>query len=99
MAWIVAMAPAQRVLVGLEGTRSYALGLARALTLAGLTVVEVERPKPEQGRVVVASPIRWTLTWPPPGARAGWRSAAEPRAVSEREAAEALGGGLCGQGI
>jgi transposase len=31
--------------VGLEGTRSYGIGLARALAAAGITVVEVEQPK------------------------------------------------------
>lgn len=33
-----------RVLVGLEGTRSYGIGLARMLAAAGLVIVEVERP-------------------------------------------------------
>ena len=32
-----------RVIVGLEGTRSYGIGLARALSTAGFRVVEVER--------------------------------------------------------
>src|SRR5215470_1570341 len=44
VAWIAAHAPGVRVIVGLEGTRSYGIGLARALTAAGLAVVEVERP-------------------------------------------------------
>jgi transposase len=48
--WIAEHAPGSRVLVGLEGTRSYGLGLARALTGAGLNVIEVERPKREQRR-------------------------------------------------
>jgi transposase len=50
MAWIAEHAPGARMLVGLEGTRSYGIALARALTRAGLTVVEVERPKREQRR-------------------------------------------------
>jgi transposase len=50
IAWIAEHAPGPRIIVGLEGTRSYELGLARALTRAGLTVVEVERPKREQRR-------------------------------------------------
>jgi transposase len=50
IAWIAEQSPGACVLVGLEGTRSYGLGLARALTRAGLTVVEVERPKREQRR-------------------------------------------------
>jgi len=36
--------PAGLVVVGLEGTRSYGVGLARALSAAGLLVVEVDRP-------------------------------------------------------
>jgi transposase len=50
VAWIVEHSPGRRVIVGLEGTRSYGIGLARALQQAGLTVVEVERPKREQRR-------------------------------------------------
>ncbi|MBO0866820.1 MAG: IS110 family transposase [Mycobacterium sp.] len=47
-AWIVEHAPGPRVIVGLEGTRSYGIGLSRALQAAGLVVVEVERPKRTQ---------------------------------------------------
>jgi transposase len=36
--------------VGWEGTRCYGIGLARALSAAGLSVVEVERPKREHRR-------------------------------------------------
>ncbi len=50
VAWIAAHAPGGRVLIGLEGTRSYGIGLARALVAAGLPVVEVERPKRQQRR-------------------------------------------------
>lgn len=50
VAWIAEHAAGARVLVGLEGTRCYGIGLVRALTRAGLTVVEVERPKREQRR-------------------------------------------------
>lgn len=42
--WIVEHAPGPRVVVGLEGTRSYGVALERALTGAGFSVVEVERP-------------------------------------------------------
>jgi transposase len=48
--WIARQADGSRVIVGLEGTRSYGIGLARALTATGLTVVEVEHPKREQRR-------------------------------------------------
>lgn len=50
LAWIREHAPGPRVLVGIEGTRSYGIGLARALTDAGLGVLEVEQPKREQRR-------------------------------------------------
>lgn len=47
-AWIVDHSPGPRVIVGLEGTRSYGIGLSRALQQAGMKVVEVERPKRAQ---------------------------------------------------
>jgi transposase len=50
IAWIGEHASGPRVVVGLEGTRSYGIGLARAVSAAGLTVVEVERPKRAQRR-------------------------------------------------
>jgi transposase len=43
LAWVAEHAPGPRIVVGLEGTRSYGIGLARALTAAGVAVVEVER--------------------------------------------------------
>jgi transposase len=52
IAWIGVHAPGPRLIVGLEGTRSYGAGLARALVSAGFTVVEVEQPsrKTRRGR-------------------------------------------------
>ncbi len=50
LAWIGEHAPGPRLVVGLEGTRSYGIALARALTHAGFTVVEVEQPKRQQRR-------------------------------------------------
>jgi transposase len=44
IAWIGQHARGPRVLIGLEGTRSYGVGLARALRTAGFSVVEVEQP-------------------------------------------------------
>jgi transposase len=41
--WIAAQAPGPGLKVFLEGTRSYGVGLARALTAAGYPVFEVER--------------------------------------------------------
>jgi transposase len=44
LAFLAEHAPGPRVYIGLEGTRSYGVGLARALTAAGLVVVEVAQP-------------------------------------------------------
>lgn len=44
ISWIYGHAPGDRLIIGLEGTRSYGCGLNRALTAAGLPVVEVEQP-------------------------------------------------------
>lgn len=45
LAWIAEWAPGPEVVAGLEGTRSYGIGLARCLRAAGLAVVEVEQPR------------------------------------------------------
>jgi len=50
IAWITEHAPGPRVLIGLEGTRSYGVGLSRALQVAGLEVVEVEQPSKTERR-------------------------------------------------
>jgi len=57
VAWIAEHTPGPRVLIGLEGTRSYGIGLCRALQAAGLEVVEVERPKRSQRRKGKSDPI------------------------------------------
>jgi transposase len=44
LAWIVDHSPGPRVAVSIEGTRSFGVGLARAVAAAGLTVVECEQP-------------------------------------------------------
>jgi transposase len=44
LAFLAERAPGPRVFAGVEGTRSYGIGLARALAAAGITVVEVEQP-------------------------------------------------------
>ena len=44
LAWIVDHAPGPRLVVSIEGTRSYGVGLARAAAAAGLTVLECEQP-------------------------------------------------------
>jgi transposase len=50
LAAIAKVAPGPRVAVSIEGSRSYGIGLARALTAAGLLVVECEQPSRKQRR-------------------------------------------------
>jgi len=52
LAWIGESAPGPRVVVSIEGTRSYGVGLARAVAAAGLMVIECEQPngKARRGR-------------------------------------------------
>jgi transposase len=45
LAWIAEHAPGPRLAVSIEGSRSYGLGLARALSAAGLMVIECEQPR------------------------------------------------------
>jgi transposase len=44
LAWIVDHAPCPRLVASIEGSRSYGVGLSRALTAAGLPVLESEQP-------------------------------------------------------
>ena len=44
LVWIGEHAPGPRVVVAVEGTRSYGIGLSRALTAAGLQAIECEQP-------------------------------------------------------
>jgi hypothetical protein len=44
LAWIADHAPGPRVVVSIEGTRSFGAGLARTVAAAGLTVIECEQP-------------------------------------------------------
>jgi transposase len=48
--WIARHAPGPRVAVSVEGTRSYGIGLARALAGAGMMVLECEQPHRRQRR-------------------------------------------------
>lgn len=48
--WICQHAPGPRLAVSIEGSRSYGIGLARALTAAGLLVLECEQPNRKQRR-------------------------------------------------
>jgi transposase len=44
LAWIFDHSPGPRLAVSIEGTRSYGIGLARAVAAAGLMVIECEQP-------------------------------------------------------
>jgi transposase len=44
LAWIGDRAPGPRVVVSIEGSRSFGVGLARAVTATGLIVIECEQP-------------------------------------------------------
>jgi transposase len=44
LAWVAARSPGPRTLFAVEGTRSYGIGLARAVAATGQLVVEIERP-------------------------------------------------------
>ncbi len=44
LAWIFELAPGPRLVICIEGTRSYGAGLARAAAAAGLRVIECEQP-------------------------------------------------------
>jgi transposase len=48
--WALERAPGPRLLFAVEGTRSYGIGLARALVRLGLPVLELERPARAQRR-------------------------------------------------
>jgi transposase len=50
LALIAETAPGPRVAVALEGSRSYGVGLARALAAAGLLLIECEQPSRKQRR-------------------------------------------------
>ena len=50
MAAIATVLAGPRVVVSIEGSRSYGIGLARALAAAGLLVIEAEQPRRKQRR-------------------------------------------------
>jgi transposase len=50
LAWAVEHAPGPRLVVSIEGTRSYGVGLARAAKAAGLAVIEAEQPTKKNRR-------------------------------------------------
>src|SRR5689334_11958286 len=55
--WIADHAPGPRILIGLEGTRSFGIGLAHALTAAGCTIVEVQQSLRAKRRRGKSDPI------------------------------------------
>lgn len=61
--WIIQHAPGPRLAVAIEGTRSYGVGLARAVTAAGLMVIECAHSGHAAAAAGRASPIRSTRTW------------------------------------
>jgi transposase len=63
LAWIVDHAPGPRLVVSIEGTRSYGLPLARAVTSAGRSWSSASN---RTARLAAArgSPTRSTRTWP-----------------------------------
>jgi transposase len=89
-AWIAAHAPGARLMVGMEGTRSYGIGLSQALQAVGLRVVEVEQPsaktrrgKGKSDRIDAHHASMWLLGRDP--AMLG-----SPRADGDREALRIL---------
>jgi transposase len=52
LAWIAEHSPGPRILLAIEGSRSYGIGLTRAAAAAGLAVIEVGRPARTQRRGV-----------------------------------------------
>lgn len=48
--WLGQHTPGPRIMTGLEGTRSYGIGLSRAFQAAGLAVIEIERPDRKKRR-------------------------------------------------
>jgi transposase len=44
LAWVFEHAPGPRLVISIEGTRSYGAGLARAAAAAGIPVIEAEQP-------------------------------------------------------
>jgi transposase len=89
VAFVTEHAAGPRVVVAVEGTRSYGIGLTRALLAAGLAVVEVERPQRTARRRGKSDPIDARLA-----AQTALRLPAHalptPRADGDREALRIL---------
>jgi transposase len=50
ISWALTNAPGSEIAFAIEGTRSYGIGLARAVTRLGLSVIELERPSRSERR-------------------------------------------------
>jgi transposase len=89
LTWIGELQPGPRLVLAVEGTRSYGIALARHAAAAGLHVVEVEQPKRAQRRRGKSDPIDARLA-----ALAVLRLPADklasPRADGDREALRIL---------
>ncbi len=90
LGWIFDHAPGPRLVVSIEGTRSYGVGLARAVAAAGLMVLECEQPHrkdrrgkgksdPIDAHLAVLAALRCDVEWLP-----------TPRADGDREALRIL---------
>lgn len=87
--WIAEHAPGRKVKVFLEGTRSYGVGLARALAAAGYPVFEVERIRRGERRTGKSDAIDAHLI-ALHGLRMDTTRLPEPRADGDREALRIL---------
>ena len=90
LSWALKHAPGPRLVISIEGTRSYGAGLARAAAAAGLRLIECEQPTrpnapgPRQVRPDRCAPGRAQH------AATARRLAAHPRADGDREALRIL---------
>jgi transposase len=90
LTFIAEHAPGPKLIAGIEGTRSYGLGVSRALSAAGITVVEAEQPaakdrrgKGKDDRIDATLAARFAL-------RQDSTKLPTPRADGEREALQIL---------
>jgi transposase len=89
LTWIEANRPGPRLLLAVEGTRSYGIALARHATAAGLRVIEVEQPARVRRRRGKSDPIDARLAAIAALALPVDRLA-DPRADGDREALRLL---------
>ena len=90
LAAIAGTAPGPRVAVSVEGSRSYGIGLSRALSAAGLLIIECEQPSRKQRRGKGKSGLIDAHSGGAGRAAPGRRPAAGARADGDREALRIL---------